>query len=273
MTVKDAFYITCEKYGKQEQASLLLSYIPLDFQNLTVTLNRDSKQFSYIYGDLFTTSQGRPFAIGSPHFYTLDQLFIVMYRALEILDEDKRRSYYSYLFSRQKHADAIIEFRPICYLKNNVQIENEVPGNAERRIDWNIRTEAVNVFLDVKNRTGYTAMHLENIARRIDQGQTAEDIPVINPEAFFRSTNEKFIRHESVKTINGIWFQVGIKVNADILNEYFDTVGCDKLDFYILGNWGSEAYVRARTDWQRLRILELFNLAESSNYVFFNIDV
>jgi hypothetical protein len=102
MTIKEAFYITCEKYGKSEIASLLVSYIPIDFQNITVTLNRDSKQFSYIFGDLYTTPEGIPFAIGSSHFYTIDQLFIVMYRALELLDEDKRNNYYTHLFTKAK---------------------------------------------------------------------------------------------------------------------------------------------------------------------------
>ena len=242
----------------------IVNFIPPELLNQDLSYDQFSDQVRYSFGEPFRHN-GIPFAFGTGQMPLLKHFTLAFICASKVLTEDDFQNYRSSLFNPEKHADALMEMRPLLSAQKPEFIEYETPGRDDKTIDWLIKYHEIQILLEVKNRSGNTYQHLIEIAQT--RGMVSE--PETNPEKFFKSTFSKFDRVESSDALQGAWIHIGIKENREKLDEYFDdNIDLDLMQFYIIGGWDSECYVKTRNENQKKILLEKFRIIESDRYVF-----
>jgi len=245
-------------------ALIIVSLIAVELLNQELSYDQFSDQVRYSYGEPFRHN-GIPFAYGTSQMPLLKHFTLAFICASKVLTEDEFRKYCSFLFNPEKHSDALLEMRPLLSAQKPEDIKYETPGRDNKTIDWLIKYPENTLLLEVKNRTGSTYQHLIEIAQT--SGMVSE--PETNPKMFFKSTFSKFNRVNSSNVLQGAWIYVDIKENREKLDEYFDSyIDPDLMQFYIIGGWDFECYIKARNENQKKLLVEKFRIVESDRYVF-----
>jgi hypothetical protein len=201
-------------------------------------------------------------------------LFDVVRCALAVLTVEQLTVYLARLADRRKHQDYLGEFAPILRLHSSASVKYEVSGLADlgSTCDWLIVTREVQMALDVKSRV----LDLLDSMARLARGERSPDgsapAPVHETERMLKSVELKFRRADPASIIQGAWIRTEIKQEERELLTSFDALDPSRVHFIVLGDWEEDAYVLARTDEIRAKVVATLQLRESKRFVF-NRDV
>lgn len=251
-----------------ELIASLLKLVPTEVLEAEVGHDALTKVLRYKYGNPFTDVAGHT-VFGTHQLPEPWQLYVAVRAARRYLTDPQLRDYLARLKDVNKHADALLEMRPVGGLPPHVKPCYEIPGRSGRHIDWDLRVGLVHVRFDVKNRVKGAINHMKDVVAVRDKGDFSVPAPTTDPEAFFSSTETKFRRNFSPLAMQGVWAHVHIKENRKVLEDYFrGKVDRFRIDFLIIAGWTDESFVLARSSRQKEYLKRLFRLRETMNYVF-----
>jgi hypothetical protein len=265
VTFRNGFIELAKNMVSEKTIAELIQFIPNELLNSDLNYDQLSDQVRYKLGVPFTHKR-QPFAYGTPQMPVLSIFVKAFVIAYEVLDKNDFLLFCRNLFIPSKHADALFEMRPLISSINIKNIEYEVPGGKNKKIDWRLCYDNYQILVDVKNRTGNTYEHLVNIVNR----NSPSMIPETKPETFFKSTYEKFNINNVENIYQGVWIHIGIKEYAISLSTYFHmNIDPLLLQFFIISGWKNECYICTRNEKQKQILLSTFNLVITDDYVFY----
>jgi len=176
------------------------------------------------------------------------------------------------------HQDFLFEMRPVIYLKKGLNPKYESESNCaqNKNVDWEVGGGEYTILLEVKNRIGSTAEHLEYIDKMLSELSSGVDPENIAPpeapnsEKLFKSIEYKFNNQENTNVLQGAWINTGMKEDKKSLHSCFKALDKRKIQFAIIAGWGKRAYILSVNEACKKTILEYFDLIESSDLISFD---
>ncbi len=256
---------------KTELIERLGSLLPKKLRESPCFLCQLTNLWRYDFGVPIDRLPGSQVVTGTHMFIPVDRLLDVLVSAQSRLEEARLEDYIRRLSNPAKHQDVLAEFAPIIRLQPDVPAQFEVTGYGagNRTIDWLIHPlEGSPILLEVKCRTIDLIEGLEQIAR----GERAADGTAPDPRhdclLLFRNTVEKFAMRNASQFLQGIWVITCLAQEETELHEAYTQLDRLRLHFAILNNWSEDAYIMARDDVDRNRLVNIFRLRKSDRFVF-----
>ena len=248
----------------QVDTAALIAAVPVNLLSSEAFLDRLTNLWRYEFGVPFQIAESRYW--GTHMWPPVVHLFTALAHARRRLSDAQFSDYVARLCNPEKHQAILVEMIPAAKVDSGVQMEFEVAGygTGGRTVDWVVHPPTGPlVLLDVKNRTVDFIQQAEQMAN-----DSFAQRPLHDPALLFRSVEQKFRPANPDARLQGVWICTYIQQHEPSLKAVFSTLCADKIHFAILGNWKSEAYVLARKQQDRQRLLELFNLQPSTRFTF-----
>ncbi|MBI3021453.1 MAG: hypothetical protein HYY59_05600 [Candidatus Omnitrophica bacterium] len=167
-----------------------------------------------------------------------------------------------------KHEDALAEFSPLFFAKDDTQATFEVKGLGvgNKTVDWYIQpTGTTPILLDVKNRVCDLIEGLRDLAKG---SFTVVPPPQHDPRSLFIDTAEKYKPGSPTRQLQGAWIITELKQDRVRLQQAFESLDPERLHFAVLANWSQDAYVLVRDESNRSLITSAFGITHSDRWVF-----
>jgi hypothetical protein len=268
--IKDIFVEEAAKLGytRSEADELLKEYLPLCFHNLEIQgwgLS-DPPVPSYIYGELFNV-HSRP-AFGSPYNSPpLSNLIKAYFSAKKYLSHSQFNTWSGTAASKVKHMDALTEMIAIQNVDPAVTLHYESIGI--KKIDWLLQNGKEEFLLEVKNRPGMVAKHLERISKmhKSIPYETTEDMGKL-----FSSTYNKFDFITNSKYIQGVSLFTSINVHKTQVESYFLEHLQDKFHFVAFASlYGTHVNILSTSDEIKDKVLSAFGWIDDAYFLMSDI--
>ena len=247
----------------------LLRSLPAAIKKIDVVCHPGESDLYYNFADAFSNLPDHGMVFGGPQLTPIKALYWAIHAASAYMNPDQKATYLGNLGNSAKHLDYLFEARPFFDLKDLLGATNEVPGDDRSTIDWLLRINDTQVFIECKFRVKTAVANFtEMIEKRRDNTTAQIRLPITNPENIFRSTGKKFQKSLN-NSLNGIWISSVSGEDEDILVNYFEnSVDTEKVQFFILSGWSSECFILTRTSEQKQFLLSELGLVESSRFTF-----
>jgi hypothetical protein len=225
-----------------QDAVHLFGLLPEELTNSFCFQDALTSLWRYDFGSPPITLPGGSSIVGTTHFQEMRVLVSVMRLARVVLAENQLEQYVNRLGMRKKHPDVLAEFQPLQHRTNLQGIQNEVPGEGKKNIDWLIPDDGEPpLFVEVKSRVKDLLESLESIefARTLGVGEIPA--PRHNPSIMLRSTVDKFPIRASSQALQCAWIAAHLKQEANESRAAFQQMAVGRIHVVIFGGWSKEA--------------------------------
>lgn len=233
-------------------------------------MDRMTNLWRYEFGEALDGLPENKVVYGTHMWPEVTILFDVVRCAQSVLTQAQLSVYLRRLADRRKHQDYLGEFAPILRIASSANLKYEVPGLAEggSTVDWFVDTREVQMAFDVKSRVLDLVESMEHLAKGELSADGTAPAPVHETARMLKSIEPKFRRGDPAFVLQGAWIRTEIKQEEAELRASFDALDPDRVHFIVLGDWEEDAYVLARTNEIRAKIVSAFQLRESRRFVF-----
>ncbi len=134
----------------------LYDKVPLDLVRSLCFEDSLTGLWRYDFGAPAIKLPGGREIIGTLQFQEMRNLVTAMRLGSQVLSAYRFEDYLRRLACRKKHADVLAEFQPLAHRTTLAGIENEVPGNGKKTIDWSIPDDGQPpLLIEVKSRLNF----------------------------------------------------------------------------------------------------------------------
>jgi hypothetical protein len=269
-TMFEQFKKLAPSYGDEENYAIgLLRFLPKPIKEADVWFDRATEIWRYRFGLPYDWLPDNTIIDGTNTNLPVSEL----YEALRIADKRFNRAqlirFRERLSDVDKHQDVILEMRPLKDLGQGFEVEYEVPGAGPKTIDWRVRRKALNIVLDVKNRTIMSLIkHMKQVIPDLNKGEKGFSVVAPEPADLFKDTEEKFKESPPLKQLQGVWIRTMIQEDRKRLARYFRReLSRRKVHFVILADWKDDAHILARNPIITIVLRKVFKLKASKRFV------
>jgi hypothetical protein len=246
----------------------LFMMLPCEIRGAPAAISKIDKCWHYSFGKPYDRLPAETIVVGTPQMPLVDFLYDGLIAIKQYLSQHDQEQFLRNLAQEEKHSDFLAELTPLLHISNETKVTYEVSGFGEDKIDWQFLSNGFPpILLDVKRRHGDLIGHISDFIQNKEVGKSEDEIKPPNPVLLFKSVIGKFSPSSPDIQLQGVWIKANIaQVEADLRN-YFDSLDASRLHFAALASDDDEAYILARNDEIKLRVLNFFRLRESRRYV------
>lgn len=252
----------------RSRSKQLFDLLPPNLKETEAFFDKLGARWRYNFGEPLTFNPSGKELHGVHQFPEVRHLFRALNSMVRVLTGEELASFLDRLSVRSKHSNVLFEARPIFDLAVGTSACFEVPAEVgDKRIDWLLEPpHGIVILLEVKFRVFDILQHFGRMASS-RRPETVEFEPG-KPERLFQSTFEKFAPRDPAAQLQGAWIHTHIQVRRTELEAYFsDTVPRDQLHFAILSTWSRSAFLLTRPGIDRHRLVDLFGIEETEDFV------
>ena len=228
----------------------IVRLLPQHLKETVAFVDRLSNIWRYDFGEPYVSDKKQPFMIGTDQFPPVERLLCCVDVMQRYLTATQLLEYLARLGNPSKHLETLMECAPLLVLGNPATVNYEVSGLGEggHTIDFQILAEnGDSLLIDVKCRVGQVP-------------QQAPTLGKPDPRGLLKSLPEKFRQTHPRIMLQGGWIQSVLKYEEEDVIEEFERTDPNRLHFIVLANWVVNAYVLARDDDIKRRVLQVFHL-------------
>jgi hypothetical protein len=235
----------------------IMRLLPQHLKETIAFVDRFSNIWRYDFGEPYLSDKKQPFMIGTDQFPPVERLLFCVDVMQRVLTPAQLLGYLARLENPSKHLETLMECAPLLLLVDPATVNYEVSGLGEggHTIDFQIVAKSGDsLLIDVKCRVGQVPQKAPKLGK---------------PDAcgLLKSLPEKFCKADPSIVLQGGWIQSVLKYDEpDVIRE-FKRTDPSRLHFIILANWVVNAYVIARNDNIKRRVLQIFRLPSVDSIV------
>lgn len=270
-TVEDKF----KEFNTDEKIiSRLLDLLSSELRGARVFEDKLSGQFLYNFGNPIDVGQDVYHCFGGVENLNIEFLYQACLLADKFLAPQQINVFKNKIKDKNNHENYIFELRPLLNLKEGVAVEHESKkwSNEDKNVDWCFTDNDLNILIEVKNRIKSEIKLLENISDTLKKyyGRQINEIEKFSPpdpHDLFKSVIEKFKIRDNQNFLQGCWINTGVLQDKNKLIKSFNDLDSQKIQFAIISSWDNKAYILVKDDSYKSKLLEIFGLKESNEFV------
>ena len=252
-----------------QSAQELFALVPLDISNAFCFQDAFTDLWRYDFGAPAISMPGGRQVIGTLQFPELRILVSVVRLARQVLPKNRLGLYLGRLANKKKHPDALAEFQPLIHRAGVSGIENEVPGEGNKTIDWRIPDDGLPPLLvEVKSRVKDLIESFESLEFAQSLGLTEIPSPHHDPSIMLRSTTEKFPVCGPNIALHCVWISAHLKQEANETKMAYQRLASGRVHVVVFGGWTQEASFIGDRPEDIQAVTNRLNLRPSEQYFF-----